>query len=85
MALDTVGGAPIVPCVVLGTGGFGRATAWLPTKGVRYGVAFGEAISVKDEGEEVGAVERLAGAYAGLYAELRKATGLSVFDAPWRG
>jgi 1-acyl-sn-glycerol-3-phosphate acyltransferase len=83
--LARIGGAPIVPCVVLGTGGFGRATAWLPTKSVRYGVAFGEAIRVEDEAAEAGAVTRLARAYVELYAELREATGLSVFDAPWRG
>jgi 1-acyl-sn-glycerol-3-phosphate acyltransferase len=83
--LARLGGAPIVPCVVLGTGGFGRASAWLPFKRVRYGVAFGEAIVVANEGEEAGAVERLARAYEALYAELRAASGLTVFDAPWRG
>lgn len=82
--LARLGGAPIVPCVVLGTGGFGRPSAWLPVKGVRYAVAFGEAIPVTDERDESAAIERLARGYEQLYAEVRAASGLTVFDAPWR-
>jgi 1-acyl-sn-glycerol-3-phosphate acyltransferase len=82
--LARVGGAPIVPCVVLGSGGFARPRAWLPTKGVRYGVAFGEAITVSNEHDETAAVEQLSRSYDRLYAALRRATGLTVFDAPWR-
>jgi 1-acyl-sn-glycerol-3-phosphate acyltransferase len=83
--LARLGAAPIVPCVVLGTGGFGRVSAWLPTKSVRYGVAFGEAIPVEQEADEDEALARLTRAYQNLYTELRSATGLTVFDAPWRG
>jgi 1-acyl-sn-glycerol-3-phosphate acyltransferase len=82
--LARLGGAPIMPCVVLGTGGFGRASAWLPTKSVRYGVAFGEEIWVDEEDGEAAAVEQLARSYEDLYAQLRAATRLTVFDAPWR-
>lgn len=79
---------PIIPCVVLGTGAYGRSSGWLPIKRVRYGINFGRALRVSVDGDEgatcADAVGRLKQAYEGLYAELRGASGLSVGDSPWR-
>lgn len=85
--LARLAGAPVVPCVVLGTGAFGRAGAWLPLRRTRYAVAFGEPMRVDDaigDDDDVAALERLRGAYAALYDELRAASGLTVADSPWR-
>jgi 1-acyl-sn-glycerol-3-phosphate acyltransferase len=87
--LARLAGAPIVPCVLLGTGAYGRAAAWLPLRRTRYAICFGEPIVVDGAGEEKAscaeAAGRLRGAYEGLYAELREASGLTVGDSPWRG
>jgi len=87
--LARLAGAPIVPCVVLATGVFSRAGAWLPLRRARYGVWFGEELCVSREGEGAAdcaqAAERLRQAYQTGYAELREASGLEVGDSPWRG
>jgi 1-acyl-sn-glycerol-3-phosphate acyltransferase len=75
-------GAPIVPCVVLGTGAYARASAWLPLRRIRYAVNFGEPIAVP-AGEEADAILRLRRAYDDLYDELRGASGLTAESDPW--
>lgn len=80
-------GVPIVPCVLLATGAYSRAKAWLPLGRTRYAINFGEAILVEghDDAEACElAVERMKEAYGKLYRELRKASGLTVADSPWR-
>ena len=83
-----LGDAPIVPCVMLGTGVFSRPAAWAPFRRGRYGVAFGEAIRVgagpEAKQEEKLALERLRRAYAELYQELSAESGLDVHSQPWR-
>jgi len=87
--LARLANVPIVPCVVLATGVFSRAGAWLPLRRARYGVWFGEELCVSREGEEEAdcaqAAERLRQAYQTGYAELREASGLKLGDSPWRG
>jgi 1-acyl-sn-glycerol-3-phosphate acyltransferase len=87
--LARLANVPIVPCVVLATGVFSRPASWLPLRRTRYAVHFGEPLSVSPEGDEESAcaraTERLRGAYEQGYAELRKASGLTVEDSPWRG
>jgi 1-acyl-sn-glycerol-3-phosphate acyltransferase len=86
--LARLAGVPIVPCVVLATGVFGRASAWLPLRRTRYALWFGEPLRVADEGEEeadcADAVTRLRRAYDEGYTELSAASGLTVANSPWR-
>lgn len=82
-----LGNAPIIPCVMLGTGIFARPSAWAPFWRARYGVAFGEAIRVGHgpdaQREEALALGRLRQAYVALYSELSGASGLDVYSHPW--
>jgi 1-acyl-sn-glycerol-3-phosphate acyltransferase len=84
--LVAMAGVPVVPCVVLGTGAYARAGAWLPGARTRYAVNFGEPISFdKDIGDDSATTNtRLRRAYDALYAELSAASGLNVSDSPWR-
>jgi 1-acyl-sn-glycerol-3-phosphate acyltransferase len=79
---------PIIPCIMLGTGAYSRAAAWLPLRRTRYAVAFGESIRVDRNGDEeaacAAAAMQLRRAYDALYVELRGASGLTVADSPWR-
>src|SRR5688572_10495545 len=68
-------GAPIVPCVVLGTGAYRRSNAWLPVKGTRYAVAFGEPFDVTDEMDDERAAGMLRGSWDVLHGELRATRG----------
>ena len=51
----------------VGTPAFAGVRVWLPTRSVRYGVAFGEPFAVADE---VDGERQLREAFASLYAEL---------------
>jgi 1-acyl-sn-glycerol-3-phosphate acyltransferase len=86
--LARLANVPIVPCVLLGTGAYARAAAWLPLRRTRYALSFGEPFRVDPTGDEKAAcaqaATRLREAYDALYAELQAASGLSVTDSPWR-
>jgi len=86
--LARLANVPIIPCVLLATGAYGRARAWLPLRRTRYAIWFGERLTVvqsDDEGADCAeALIRLRQAYDAGYAELRAASGLTVEDAPWR-
>jgi 1-acyl-sn-glycerol-3-phosphate acyltransferase len=75
--LAYLAGAPIVPCVVLGTGAYRRFAAWLPLRRTRYGVIFGQPLIARTDLDERAALDefvaRLAAAYVSLYRELRAA------------
>jgi 1-acyl-sn-glycerol-3-phosphate acyltransferase len=77
---------PIVPCVILGTGAYGRSTAWLPRARTRYAVNFGQPMTLQADGEPdlAAANDKLREAYQSLYAEHTAASGLTVADTPWR-
>jgi 1-acyl-sn-glycerol-3-phosphate acyltransferase len=80
-----LGDAPIIPCVLLGTGVFARPAGWLPGRG-RYGMAFGKPIRVAKDAERSErelACEALRQAYAELYKELCAASGLDIWSHPW--
>jgi 1-acyl-sn-glycerol-3-phosphate acyltransferase len=68
---------PVIPCVVLGAGAYKRVRSWLPIKRVRYGMNFGEPISVPKDVEKHEAttlfLDRLRQAYLDLHAELKAA------------
>jgi 1-acyl-sn-glycerol-3-phosphate acyltransferase len=64
-------GAPIVPCVILGTGAYRRFEAWYPVRGTRYAVSFGEPFHVTDAVDDHGAAQRLRWQWDALHDELR--------------
>ena len=68
---------PIIPAVVLGSIGYAKPTAWIPRRGVPFGVNFGEPIFVSKEGDpnaaKTAATEKLKKAYLDLADELRTA------------
>ena len=65
---------PIVPCAILDSGVMSRFTSWLPTKSARYGVAFGEPVTVGTGPDEHAArtdvIDTLRARYRALYLEL---------------
>lgn len=75
--LAQMANVPVVPAVVLGAAGFSRVSAWMPHRGTRYGVIYGEAISLQPELDKVEATqvmeERLRVAFCSLYTELQAA------------
>jgi 1-acyl-sn-glycerol-3-phosphate acyltransferase len=75
--LAQLANVPIVPAVVLGSGGYARRTSWIPNRSVPFGVNFGEAIRVEssDDGQ-ARATELLKAAYVSLAQELRAAMEL---------
>jgi 1-acyl-sn-glycerol-3-phosphate acyltransferase len=80
--LARLAGAPVVPCVVVGTRGFSRPTSWLPLRRVRWGASFGEPITFRQDVPEAAAKDALLAtlraAYTSLYDELREAMGIDV-------
>jgi len=86
--LARLAGVPILPCVMLSTGVYSQAAAWLPIKRTQYAINFGRAIDVDRNGDDgaacVKAADCLKQAYDALYIELKRASGLSVADSPWR-
>ena len=60
----------LVPAVVWGTPAYSRWTSWIPIKRTRYGVIYGEPITVTDDDA---AERQLAQVIQELYRELREA------------
>jgi len=65
-------GAPIIPCVIVGTSIYRKFSSWYPFRAVRFGVIYGNAIQVAPEGDPAVATEQLRVAYLDLYRELRQ-------------
>ena len=80
-----LGGAPVVPCVIVGTRAFSRPTSWLPLRRTRWGANFGHPLAPRTDLPEAAAKEELLAslrtAYASLHAELREAMGVDVLKA----
>ncbi|MGA2229787.1 MAG: lysophospholipid acyltransferase family protein [Tepidisphaeraceae bacterium] len=76
--------APVVPAVVLGGSQFYRVGSWMPMRGTRYGVIYGEPLRVAPEPDNSGRFEQflrqLKGAYRELAQELIGAMGWSAID-----
>ncbi len=68
--LAKLANVPIIPAVVRGAEQYKRVASWLPLMRTRYGVIYGEPITVNDEAE---GERELGQAYQRLYAELRDA------------
>jgi 1-acyl-sn-glycerol-3-phosphate acyltransferase len=66
-------GAPIIPAVILGTRVYWRSASWLPLRRVRFAAAFGEAIAVPADADEMRYKARLIESWDNLHDELRSA------------
>ncbi len=66
--LACLSGAPVVPCVIVNSGAYGRITSWLPRRGVRYGIIYGVPIEPVLGAE--GVESRLVAEFVGLHAKL---------------
>jgi 1-acyl-sn-glycerol-3-phosphate acyltransferase len=75
--LSRLANVPIVPCVILGTGAYARAKAWLPVRRTCYAVNFGGPMNPRD-------VHCLRAAYDQIYSELSRVSGLTIHDSRWR-
>lgn len=66
-------GAPVVPCVLIGSSHYARLTSWLPLRRTRYGLIYGEPIEPSEDADDIEA--RLVDALVTLYAELCETMG----------
>jgi 1-acyl-sn-glycerol-3-phosphate acyltransferase len=79
-------GAPIIPCVMLGTHRLLKVWPWLPFKWGKIWVAYGEPIcppampSTREKREEL--AEELRAAFQRLYGELRERYGIGDGEIP---
>lgn len=77
-------GAPIIPCVMLGTAALSHVGPWLPAKRGRVWVAFGEPIQPptgpSTRAKRDALRDQLCSAYVELYTELRRQFALTDAD-----
>lgn len=84
--LAQVAGAPVLPCVIIGTDRLYAAGNWLPFRRVRIWISFGQPISppvnVEKHSARAQMDRELAAAFQCLYAELRQKFALTSVDLP---
>src|SRR5437667_3910970 len=84
--LAHIAGAPIVPCVIVGSDRLYAKRSWLPLRRTPVWIGFGRAISHFPELEKSAARARteqeLTNAFHGIYAELRQKFQLTTDDLP---
>src|SRR5437867_8668423 len=84
--LAHIAGAPIVPCVIVGSDRLYAKRSWLPLRRTPVWIGFGRAISHFPELEKSVARARteqeLTNAFQGIYAELRQKFYLTTDDLP---
>lgn len=75
--LAQMAGVPILPAVVVNSTAYGRFSAWLPLRRIRYGVIFGPLLHLRPELEKAEAAkqleEDLKAAFVSLHRELLEA------------
>jgi 1-acyl-sn-glycerol-3-phosphate acyltransferase len=71
--LSQLTGAPIIPCVIIGTAVYSRFSSYYPFRAIRFGVNYGNAIHVGPDDDRQIAAEQLRQAYVDLYQELKAA------------
>ena len=83
-ALAQMSGAPVVPCVLLGSDQLYTHRNWLPFRRARAWIAFGEPVRCEGEGKDARAAfeAQVAGALRALYAELKERFQLAAQDLP---
>ncbi len=66
---------PVMPCIVINSDQYGRISAWIPVRRIRYGVIFGEMIQLRTDLDKPAAIaeleKELASAFIRLYGELK--------------
>lgn len=82
--LAQLSGAPVVPCVVIGSDQLYAHRNWLPFRRTQTWVAFGEPIDFTGEGKDarVAFEGRIAESLRLLYAELKERFSLTSHDLP---
>jgi 1-acyl-sn-glycerol-3-phosphate acyltransferase len=82
--LAQLSGAPVVPCVLIGSDQLYTHRNWLPFRRAQAWLAFGEPLHCTGEGKEARAEfeEKVAAALRGLYAELKERFALTPHDLP---
>ena len=84
--LAHIAGAPIVPCVIMGSDRLYSKKSWRPMRRTPIWIAFGDPISHSPDLEKSAARERieqeLAAAFKTLYYELREKFSLTADDLP---
>lgn len=84
--LAHIAGAPIVPCVIMGSDRLYSKKSWRPMRRTPIWIAFGDPISHSPDLEKSAARERieqeLAAAFKTLYYELRETFSLTADDLP---
>lgn len=64
-------GSPVIPCVIINSQAYSRATSWLPLARARYGLIYGQPIDPALEPEVIEA--NLVNAFVALHAQLSEA------------
>lgn len=64
-------GAPIIPCVMIGSGAFWKVRAWMPLRRTRYGIIFGRPVEARGEPAEI--EKALVEQFVALHKELSEA------------
>lgn len=65
--------APIVPCVLIGTGAYSKFTSWLPLRRTRYGVMLGPPLA--PTGSPEGLEARLVDSFVAIHQDLSRKMG----------
>lgn len=82
--LTQLSGAPVVPCVLIGSDQLYTHRNWIPFRRCQAWIAFGEPLRIEWEGKEARAAfeARLTDALRALYAELKDRFHLTPQDLP---
>jgi 1-acyl-sn-glycerol-3-phosphate acyltransferase len=77
-------GAPVVPCVLIGSDQYYTHRNWIPFRRAQAWIAFGEPLRFEGDGKEARAAfeTRIAGSLRALYAELKERFALTAADLP---
>jgi 1-acyl-sn-glycerol-3-phosphate acyltransferase len=78
--LAQLASVPVVPCVIINSAAYLKLSAWLPVKGVRYGIIYGEPIVIRTDVDDNAAAQTLEREFmrkmVELYMELAAAMGI---------
>ena len=82
--LAQISGAPVVPCVLIGSDQLYTHRNWRPLRRAQAWMAFGEPLRCTGEGKEARAEfeQQVAAALRALYAELKERFALTPHDLP---
>lgn len=83
-ALAQMSGAPVVPCVIIGSDRLYAPEHWLPLRRTPVWIGFGDPMKCDEPGKEARQrfEQQLAGALRDLFEELQRQFGLTADDLP---